>query len=106
MGKKVHADLLHQHWVHSHEEDTATETVFRPATFNFPRSRGRKGFELKPDGTVIEIGIGPTDRPSQASGTWQIKDDDMIAFYGESESTPSRVMRIASADNDRLVIKK
>ena len=106
MSGKISADFLNQHWVHSHEEDTAAEMVFRPATFDFPRSRGRKGFELKPDGSLIETGIGPTDRPSRASGTWRVDDDGKIAFYGKSESTPNRVMQIASADKDRLAIKK
>lgn len=105
MSKKTLPNLLHRHWVHSHEEDTASEMVFRPATFNFPRSRGRKGFELKPDGTLVDVGIGPTDRPSQVPGTWQIE-NDKIAFYRESEAAPIRVMQIASVDTDRLVIKK
>ena len=56
-------DPLLQHWIHSHEEDTDTEMVFRPASFNFPPARGRKGFELSPDGTLIDYRIGPTDRP-------------------------------------------
>ncbi len=46
--------ILTRHWVHSHEEDTATQTVFRPATYDFPLSRGRRSFELRPDGTVLE----------------------------------------------------
>ena len=36
------------------EEDTNTEMVFRPATYNFPRSRGRRSFELKTDGILVE----------------------------------------------------
>ena len=105
MSKKTLPDLLHRHWIHSHEEDTATEMVFRPATFNFPRSRGRKGFELKPDGTLVDVGIGPTDRPAQTPGTWRIE-EDKVACYREAESTPIRVMQIVSVDANRLVIKK
>ena len=32
MANKVNVDVLQQHWMHSHEEDTDTEMVFRPAS--------------------------------------------------------------------------
>ena len=106
MHKKVATDVLFQHWVHSHEEDTDTEMVFRPASFKFPRSRGRKSFELKPDGSLVETGIGPSDRPLKIQGTWELEDGDMLTFYEISRSEPRRVMQIASVDKDRLVIKR
>ncbi len=106
MKIKIVAAELHQHWVHSHEEDTDTEMVFRPKTFKFPPSRGRKSFELKPDGRLTETGIGPTDRPQESQGTWRLNDSDNLAFYSESQSVPRRVMKIASVEKDRLVIKK
>jgi hypothetical protein len=106
MKSRVAADVLQQHWVHSHEEDTETEMVFRPTTFKFPPSRGRKSFELKSDGSLVEMGIGPTDRPQESQGAWKLEDADNLAFYFNSQSTPKRVMRIASVEKDRLVIKK
>lgn len=106
MSKKVDKDVLHQRWVHSHEEDTDTEMVFRPAAFNFPRSRGRTSFELKRDGTLVQGGIAPDDRRVETQGTWKLGDDDTLAFYTGSQSTPHRVIRIASVDKDRLVIEK
>lgn len=106
MNRKITPEILYQHWVHSHEEDTDTEMVFRPATFNFPRSRGRKAFELKPDGSLVEIGIAPTDRRQETTGTWKLEDDDTLIFYKGAESEPGRVMHIASAGKERLVIKK
>jgi hypothetical protein len=106
MNKKGDADVLHQYWVHSHEEDTDTEMVFRPATFNFPPSRGRTSFELKPDGSLVESGIAPDDRRLGTTGTWKLEDDNALAFYTGSQSAPHRVMRIASVDKDRLVVKK
>lgn len=105
MNNKIRAELLYQHWVHSHEEDTATEKVFRPATFNFPRSRGRKGFELKADGTLMNVGIGPTDRPTKSANTWQIE-NDTITFHQESDATTRQTMNIVSVDANRLVVKK
>lgn len=105
MPKKLIPETLHQHWVHSHEEDSNTEMVFRPATFNFPRSRGRTAFELRPDGSLVEFGIGPTDRRQESKGTWKLE-GEKLSFYAGAESTPRRVLIILSADRDRLIIKK
>ena len=104
--RKSIPDVLHQHWVHSHEEDTETEMVFRPATYNFPRSRGRRSFELRPDGSLIETGIGPTDRPQENQGTWKLEAADHLILCIQSPSKPDRVMKIASVHKDKLVIQK
>jgi hypothetical protein len=96
---------LQQRWVHSHEEDTQEEMVFRPSSYNFPRSRGRKSFTLNADGSLLEIGIAPTDARQQSTGTWKL-DGDELAFYTKSANAPSRVLKIASVDEHRLVVKK
>ena len=89
---------LYQHWTHSHEEDTDQEMVFRPASYAFPPARGRTGFELKPDGSLVEYGIGPTDRRTQSTGKWRL-DGDVL-------KVGTRTMKIASLDRDRLVVRK
>jgi hypothetical protein len=106
MRNQINQDALAQHWMYSHEEDTNTEMVFRPATYNFPRSRGRRSFELKTDGTLVEGGIAPDDRRQETQGRWELQDSDMLVFYTQSASQPSRVMHIVSVDKDRLVVKK
>lgn len=106
MKRKSIPDVLHQHWVHSHEEDTETEMVFRPATYTFPRSRGRRSFELRPDGSLIETGIGPTDRPQETQGTWKLVAADHLSLCMQSPSKPDWVMKIASVHKDKLVIRK
>jgi hypothetical protein len=65
--------ILRRCWVHSHEEDSDEEMVFRPAAYELPPSRGRRSFELKPDGILAEGGIGPTDRPMETQGTWELR---------------------------------
>ena len=97
--------VLRRRWVHSHEEDTDKEMVFRPAAFDFPPSRGRRSFELRPDGGLVEGGIGPTDRPTETHGTWELEDDERLVLRPDP-SRPPRVLRIASVDEDRLVIEK
>jgi hypothetical protein len=104
--RKVDEKDLYQHWVHSHEEDTATEKVFRPARYSFPRSRGRASFELKPDGTLIERRIGPTDRGQEVHGVWKLQGEDQLAFYQRSETQPYRAQQIISVDKDRMIIAR
>lgn len=106
MEGTVDPSALHGLWLHSHEEDTDTEMVFRPSTFTFPPSRGRTSFELKPDGSLVAGGILPDDRRSVAGGTWKLEDNNRLAFYTGAQSTPDRVVQIVSADPQRLVTRK
>ncbi len=97
-------DLLSQKWIHSHEEDTPQASVFRPADYRFPPSRGRAGFELKPDGSLVEIGIGPTDRPTESGGSWELKGGDQLIL--RAGASKQRSLKIVSLAPDRLVIKE
>jgi hypothetical protein len=101
----VRPEVLQKRWMHSHEEDSATEMVFRPASFPFPPSRGRAGFDLEPDQSFIDIGIAPTDGPQESRGTWKLADNQLQLFKKPSR-TPARTLEIVSADKDRLVVKK
>jgi hypothetical protein len=106
MKKLIDRTALHQHWVHSHEEDTDTERVYRPASFAFPRSRGRSAMALKPDGGLVETGIGPTDRPQESLETWKLEGDNTLSIYEKGKQKPKRTMKILSLDKDRLVVRK
>lgn len=97
--------LLNRRWVHSHEEDTEGEMVFRPATHDFPPSRGRRFFECHVDGTVALGGPGPTDAPLEQAARWQL-DGSRLVIYAESPSSPTRVMEIVAADDQRLIVRK
>ena len=61
---------LFQHWMHSHEEDSGDVQVYRPADYDFPPARGRRGFELRPDGSASVYGPSPSDRPEATTATW------------------------------------
>jgi hypothetical protein len=106
MPQAIDSRRLCNRWLHSHEEDSAGEMVFRPATFKFPPARGRDGFELRPDESMIELRIGPTDRLEQVPGKWRLEGGDRLLFYEQSSPNPTRTMQIISAEEDRLVIKK
>jgi len=104
MKKDAPREWLHREWVHSHEEDRGDEMVFRPATFKFPLSRGRRSIDLRRDGTVGHARPGPTDRRQLSSGRWEI-DGHTLKLYPASGKTPTEVLRIVSACPDRLVLR-
>ncbi len=92
---------LAQEWVHSHEEDTGGSMVFRPASFNFPLSRGRRSLNLKKNGRLTESAPGPTDRSRSSSGTWKVDGQTLIL---KTPGQADRRYAIASAAGDRLVL--
>ncbi len=97
-------DALHGRWVHSHEEDTEDEMVFRPATHPFPPSRGRTSFELRPDGTYVERSPGPVDVPVESSSWWALDGDRLV--LGAAGDRPGHAWEVAVAEDDRLVFRK
>ena len=102
---EVLTEILNRRWLHSHEEDTAGEMVFRPATYAFPPSRGRAGFELRPDGSAAVLGPAPNDAPQERSGTWKISDaKQLVVHVPELQQTQS--MTVLSTGPDRLVVRR
>src|SRR5947199_9004120 len=98
--------VLNNRWIHSHEEDTDSEMIFRSADFAFPPSRGRTGFELRPDQSMIEINPGPTDRPEKTKGSWKVEGRNQLCFFKPGSTRPSRSLKIISAESDKLVVAK
>jgi hypothetical protein len=103
--KRLDISALCQRWLHSREEDTSTETVYRPASYSFPPSRGRSGCEFCADGTYKGIRVGPTDTSAVTEGTWRIEDENARRIRVDSDDT-SRVLTIVSLNGDRLAIEK
>jgi hypothetical protein len=97
-------ELLERRWVHSHEEDTDDEMVFRPADRTFPPSRGRTSFELRPDGTYVETSPGPVDVPVESEGSWSLEGDRLT--LGAGGDRPGHAWEISSAEPDRLTVKR
>jgi hypothetical protein len=100
----------HQHllgeWLHSHEEDTPTEMVFRPASYDFPLSRGRSGLRLNPDGTYVETGPAPDDRTRSAEGRWRLTADNALGLSPAIHGSEPRVLEVRSLTPERLVLRK
>ena len=99
------SDQVSGSWVHVQEEDTEDEMVFRPAGTDLPPSRGRMALDLRPDGTYAESGLGPTDVPEEATGTWTLEGETITLNEGATQGVP-RQMHVVSADEERLVLKR
>jgi hypothetical protein len=97
-------ETLQRRWVHSHEEDTEDEMVFRPATHAFPSSRGRTSFELRPDGCYVERSPGPVDVPEESRGRWSLEGDRLL--LNVEGDRPGRAWEITAAEDDRLAVRK
>jgi hypothetical protein len=88
-------------WVHSHEEDTVDETVFRAADsgYAFPPSRGREALELRPDGSYAGTAPGPADKPQETGGgRWALEDGNRLVL-------PDRTLEITAADAHVLRVR-
>ncbi len=106
MGDKINNDDLCQSWVHSHEEDSDAEIVFRPADYDFPLSRGRRSFELKPDGSLVQGRIGPADRSREEQGTWELDADNDLILRPRAQAEPGEKLRLAAVRKNKLTVKK
>ena len=73
-------DLITKKWWNSYEDETDpnNEKCYRPSDFDFPVSRGRNGFEFRPNGTFDYNYPGPTDALTTDKGTWIRLSDSRI----------------------------
>lgn len=97
-------DALRGRWVHSHEEDSEDEMVFRPATHPFPPSRGRTSFELRGDGSYRERSPGPVDVPEESGGRWSLEGDRLM--LAPSADAPAHSWQVRAVETDRLVVRR
>ena len=98
---------LHKRWLHSYEEDTETEAVYRPESYAFSPSRGpRPGFELRPDGSCILFAIAPTDAPTTETGRWELNGDTGVLTCTDKARRPAMSVRVTSVGEDRLTVDK
>ncbi len=84
MGELPHE--LFRRWLHSHEEDEGDVRVYRPAGYDLPPARGRRGIEFRPDGELLVYAPGPADKP--------------VATPGRMED-----VEIVSVEPDRLTLR-
>jgi len=98
--------VIFKHWVHSYEHDTDTCYIYRPHDYPFPRSRGRRGFDIKENGEFVLYRIAPNDGLNSFSGRWKLKGVDTVIVGFKAEEINSFSFRIISCEEDILIIKK
>jgi hypothetical protein len=102
----VNPELLYQQWIHLHEEDAGGIEVYRNEEYNFPVSRGRKGFEFRKDGTFIQSDIGPVDVNVNIPGQWKKVADKQVRIQLKDEENTQYLMEIVDLKKDVLKIKR
>lgn len=95
---------LFQSWGHSREEDENGLTVYRPAHYKFPLSRGRDGLEFRPDGTIVKSGPGADDRSRSATGEWKSSGGERLHVRLGADSPP-RQLTIVDCDEQVLKVR-
>jgi len=93
-------------WRHSHEEDTATQSVYRPESFDFPPTRGRTGYEFRSGHSCTYVGISPRDGAAKESCTWQLRGGARPEIVLTFPGGRPKVLPLVSVDGERLVIRK
>jgi hypothetical protein len=101
-------EIYEKKWIHSYEEDKDDIEVYHPPTFNFPLSRGRRGFEIEKNRTFIQYGIGPDDRQKKVEGNWTIGEEPNTIKIDFATDKPikSYNMKIIFCNDDVLRIRK
>jgi hypothetical protein len=97
---------LLRHWVHSHEEDTADIQVYRPVSYHFPPSRGRRGFELRAGGELIYYRIAPADGTLEAVGRWTLEGPNRVRIDVEDKRIAPFTLEIVSCDDEMLKVRQ
>lgn len=105
MAQKQRLEDLQKRWLHSHEEDSGADQVYRPADFAFPPARGRTGFELSADKSCKLVGIAASDGSSVAEGRWELEENDELQLRLDCQSETRR-LTVVSLDDDRLVVRR
>jgi hypothetical protein len=106
MKSAIERTALTRRWVHAHEEDSSDTLVFRPDSYKFPPSRGRRSFDLQADGALIDHRIGPDDRPRQEAGSWRLTDTNDLEFLPSEPGKRSTLMQVLEVSPDKLVIQR
>ena len=97
----IDPEQLQGRWVHSHEEDTDDEIVYRAESsgYDFPRSRGREALELNPGGSYSGVVPGPTDKPeATGGGEWTVEGDRLVL--------PDRTLEVTGVEEGVLRVRR
>ncbi|WP_420151775.1 lipocalin family protein [Spirosoma sp.] len=104
MAKKFNTNHLCREWIHSAEEDSPEEAVFRPADYAFPLTRRpRDFFTLHADGSLVKGQGTSSDSLQEDQGHWDLTNNE-ISFHTQDEQVET--YQIGSINPNKLVLKK
>lgn len=93
-------------WRHSHEEDTETETVFRPESFDFPPARGRVGYTFRKGGSCDYLGISPRDGTAKEECRWELTAGSKREIVITRSGGRREVLPVVTLGGEKLVVRK
>lgn len=100
------SESIFKHWVHSYEEDTQGTQFYRPASYDFPLSKGREGFEIKKDETFILHRISPVDGTQRVNGKWTIERNNTITIQFNDPAIRGYNLQVLQVSDTLLTIRK
>ena len=107
--REDNAKLLHKRWL---RDFTSQGLRYVPEEQAKP-SRMYEGFELRDNGTYVELSAGANDAEVQAAGTWLLEEDGALMLTPAAParslaaSRPSaRRIRILELDDNQLVVEE
>ena len=99
--KKIRPQLLCKRWLRDHR----SPGLYVPED-KAPPARGLEGFELREDGSYIDIGFSPTDAICEAEGVWTMDEDNVLKLRPAGKRRAMRKIRVIDATEDRLIIEE
>ena len=70
--------------------------VYRPNTYEFPPTRGRTGFAIRPYGRFEQYDIAPTDGLTGRPGTWTADGENRLRIHLTDGQQPDYTFEILS----------
>jgi hypothetical protein len=100
-------DEIYKHWIYSNQDKDhrPSVSVFRPSDYNFPPSRGRRGFEIRRNGEFILYEIGPDDRPVKKVGEFKVEGPNKIKVYFEDKNKSAFSLGIVSLEENNSLLR-
>ncbi len=97
---------IFRRWVHSREEDSDDELVFRPPDYSFPPARGRAGLEFRASGEFVDLEIAPTDARRAVGGQWQVEEPNRVRVRFDDASRQPETFEIVEVDDGVLKLRR
>lgn len=104
----VNSPVLYQKWVHSYEDEKGDGIeVYRPESYSFPPSRGRKGIKFQKDGSMVRFDIGPADGTKFLMGKWEgTKFGNTMKVVINGGESSVYFLEVVSVSKDMLKVRR